>query len=136
MFFKKKTASKDFDPSQLPSNRWESFLDVLYYKKGLLFNIGLILLLFALPMIIMSHLQNVTLYEINLLHESSLITSDEAAQQIFEITIFYNILFVLALIIFGIGLSGIVRMLRNIIWQDSVFIWYDFKRGIRENYKH
>lgn len=135
MFNKKRVSKKDFDQSMLPSNRVEGFLDILRNKKSHLFNLGLTLLIFAIPFIVLLTLTNVEVYEVNLLLQNELISSKDASEEIFKIFNTSNISLIPALLILGVGISGALNVIKNMIFQESIFFFHDFKKGIKNNSK-
>lgn len=136
MLFKNKTASQDFDITQLPGTRIQSIKDILTNQWLTLLKIGFALLFFSLPILIHTFLTNITLYEINLAYELGNITKEYAALEIYRTTNTTNLILIPLLMFSGIGLSGVLRILRNLIWQNPLFFGSDFKQGVKSYGTH
>ncbi len=118
---------------RLPKNRWESFWDCVSNQSGKLLSCGLCATLFALPLILIWAFTNILIYDINLQIEIGEMTSTLGAQRIFDTMNTANLLTIPAIMVFFVGLAGAVRIVRRLIWQEDVFFWFDFKKGIKEN---
>lgn len=131
MLYKKKVALQDFTSAQLPKNRIESVIDICRTRFTALIGLGLILLLFSMPFIIHLLLSNITIYEINLAHNLGHITEMDARDQLFNAFTFRHIISIPLLLIFGIGLSGVTRLLRQLLFLEPLFFFEDFKHGVK-----
>ena len=133
MLYKKKTASQDFKISQLPSTRIQSIKDILINRFFVLIKIGMVLWLFGLPLMIHILLSNITIYEINLAYSLGNISEAYAIDQIFKTYNTTNLVLIPLLVVFGIGLSGALHLIKTLIWQEPIFFIHDFKQGIKYN---
>lgn len=133
MLYKKKSAKNDFRVGQLPSNRWQSLKDIIKNKWTVLAKLGLFLVFFSIPLLGHLIITNITVYELNLGLEEGLITAEYASIQIYKVLNTANIITIFLLMIFAVGLSGALQVLRQLVWQESVFFFYDIKKGIRLN---
>lgn len=140
--FKKKVAKTDFNKSLLPHNRKEQFSFIFKNRKRELFYIGLLLFIFIIPIIVGFGFYNVL---INILYNdyksaSVGLTGDDLikAYEIYRTSyVMYTDIFSLAmiggLIVFGIGVSGVIYLIRNLYWGELFFFKESFFKGIKQN---
>lgn len=131
MFFKPKTASKDFQRSMLPHNRREVFADVVKLHWGKLFLLGLLALAFSLPLHIVAVMQD--FYTMQLPVETA---GDDLGQIILQWISNSNttaLIEILCLMFFAIGLAGMIRVIRQLAWEENMYFRYDFITGIKQN---
>lgn len=130
---KSKQASSDFTFAQLPHNRKEVFFDCLKLRFGTVVCCGLLLLLFLLPLIAIE----ITYDIVNLNIYNSLIGGQMSEMQATlyknELQLYTSLAQTVCLGIFAVGLAGVARILRQLVWGEPIFFWVDFKRGIRQN---
>lgn len=130
---KSKQASSDFTFAQLPHNRKEVFFDCLKLRFGTVVCCGLLLLLFLLPLIAIE----ITYDIVNLNIYNSLIGGQMSEMQATlyknELQLYVSLAQTVCLGIFAVGLAGVARILRQLVWGEPIFFWVDFKRGIRQN---
>ena len=140
--FKKKVAKTDFNKSLLPHNRKEQFSFIFKNRKRELFYIGLLLFIFIIPIIVGFGFYNVL---INILYNDyksasvGLIGDDliKAYETYRTSYVMYTDIFSLAmiggLIVFGIGVSGVIYLIRNLYWGELFFFKESFFKGIKQN---
>ncbi len=140
--FKKKVAKTDFNKSLLPHNRKEQFSFIFKNRKRELFYIGLLLFIFIIPLIVGFGFYNVL---INILYNdyksaSVGLTGDNLikAYETYRTSyVMYTDIFSLAmiggLIVFGIGVSGVIYLIRNLYWGELFFFKESFFKGIKQN---
>ena len=140
--FKKKVAKTDFNKSLLPHNRKEQFSFIFKNRKRELFYIGLLLFIFIIPIIVGFGFYNVL---INILYNdyksaSAGLTGDDLikAYETYRTSyVMYTDIFSLAmiggLIVFGIGVSGVIYLIRNLYWGELFFFKESFFKGIKQN---
>lgn len=128
---KKPISNKDFSLSDLPSSRKEQFKTLFKYRFNFILKWGLILFAFFLPLLVSFLYKNFTVLGIN----SSSISEEEKASAYFSITIFSSLFTLLGLIVLSIGLSGLTKILKELIYDEPIFFKDDFKNGIKENIK-
>ena len=129
---KQKHALNDYTPSMLPQNRREIFFDVLKLHWKRLIFLGLILLLFYLPILIVGIAKDTY---ISLLYTNRE-ESAELLYQVMVIEILHSIVNIPLFLIFSLGIAGISRPLRQYGWEENVHTPTDFGKGIRDNGKH
>lgn len=133
MIFRKNKNDKDYKPSHLPKNRIDSFKDILSLQFMTLFKLGLMLLLFGVPLIIHQIILNISLYEIELAYSLGNISKPYAEQAISDTFNMGHLIRIPLLMLFGVGLSGALRILRQLIFQEPLFFFDDFKKGIKSH---
>lgn len=132
---KHKAASADFKEDMLPSTRKELFFDVLKNHYSDLIKIGLLLLLFLLPLFIVLVLQDVMLLSVNQLYSQNEIDLTTYKANILTIQFYTSIFEIPSIIFFFVGFSGILKLLKEYSFQEPVFFKLDFKNSIKENWK-
>ncbi len=128
---KKERKKDDFLVSSLPSSRKEQFFDIWKHNFPLLSAIGMVLFLFLLPLLASYFFKDISLFA-----AQNDILSEEAKQSAY---FFANFLFYIfssiSIIIFSIGLSGVLPILKNLCYNEPIFFKEDFKEGIKTNFK-
>lgn len=130
---KLKKAASDFTFAQLPHNRKEVFFDCLKLRFGTIVCCGLLLLLFALPLVATEIVYDVVQLDIYNGFVDGSLTEAQASMYSGELQIYASLVQIVGWCVFAVGLSGIVRVLRQLIWGEPIFFWTDFKRGIKQN---
>jgi len=133
---KLKAAKTEFLEENLPQTRKEQFFDLLKNQYKIVFFIGLTLLLFFIPLITKSVLVDFFYEKEVLLKNSGVITEAQAQSSNFMIWLISSASNVLLYPILFLGLSGIMRVLKQFIFGEVVTFIYDFKLGVKDNYKH
>ena len=128
---KKPISNKDFSLNDLPSSRKEQFKTIFKYRLNFVLKWGLLLFVFFLPLLVSFLYKDFTVLGIN----SSSISDEEKASAYFSITIFSSLFILLGSIILSIGLSGLMKILKELIYDEPIFFKDDFKAGIKENIK-
>ena len=129
---KTKKASKDYEKSMLPQTRRAVFFDVLQLQWRKLLGIAVILLVSALPLLL------IAIYEdsyILTLSEDPGIDPKNVPALIAPLHIYCAILSAPCLILFFLGLSGVIRIVRQLAWEENAMVFPDFMVGIRQNWK-
>lgn len=135
MFGRYKTKENDFSKESLPTTRRQQFKAFLKNEKMTIFKISLILFLFSLPFLAVITYQSIVLVALqNEVEAGSMAKAEMFYTYAFEDLIF-NAIKLAAIVIFGIGLSGVLRIIRNLCWNEGVFFGDDFKKGIKQNFK-
>ena len=124
---KKKASRIDYSKSMLPRSRREQFLDCFKMNYLTLLKCGLMLLLFFAPLLAFSVFMD--FYYVSLM--------SHAAEEVKQTEMIFLLIYSGGLIVLSIlaivGLSGIIRVLRNLIWGEGIFFKDDFVDGIKEN---
>lgn len=121
--------NKDFNISNMPHNRIEVFKDILLNRSSTLFSVGIMLLIFAIPLIAIVFFSLQTLANFKEY-------SEETYQQLLLTLNTNNLLIMVGLMFFSIGLAGAYKIVRMLIWQEGIFFMHDFFKGVKENLKN
>ena len=126
-------SDKDFTRDMLPKNRKEVFFDVLKLHWGKLLACGLILLVFALPLHISAIVSD--MYDITLRQQFSegTITAEQMAGLYISFTNTRGLIDIALCVIFSVGLAAVLRIARQLAWEENVFMRYDVVKGIKQN---
>lgn len=131
---KQKTATQAYTANMLPATRRAVFLDVLtlHWKELLL--LGLILLLFYLPLLLCSVFRDLFISGLySTLQQES---ADQSwGNMLIYLDVGYALLCTMLTAVFAVGLSGVSRVIRQYAWLENVHISTDFGKGLRDNYK-
>lgn len=121
--------NKDFNISNMPHNRIEVFKDILLNRSSTLFSVGIMLLIFAIPLIAIVFFSLQTLANFKEY-------SEETYQQLLLTLNTNNLLIMVGIMFFSIGLAGAYKIVRMLIWQEGIFFMHDFFKGVKENLKN
>ena len=124
---KNKASKIDYSKSMLPRTRREQFSDCFKMNYIVLLKSGLVLLLFFAPLIGFSIFMD--FYYVSLMSH----TTEEIKQTEMVFLLLYSGGLILLSLIAIIGLTGAVRVLRNLIWGEGIFFKDDFITGIKQN---
>ena len=128
---KKRNPNKDYEYSSLPTTRKESFKDVYRHNFKTIFSCGVMLLLFAIPLIAFLIIMNFGRLGMN-----TDTYSEEVLPSVLLVwDLILNAGIIVLLYVFLIGLMGIMRVLKLLVWQEGINFGHDFKVGIKENFK-
>lgn len=125
-------SNPDYQYSSLPTTRKEAFKDVYRHNFKTILSSGLMLLLFSLPLVLFLLFMDIGKMGIN---------PDKFSQeQLTAVLLIWDLIVnggsVLLLFVVLIGLMGIMRVLKLLVWQEGIDFFHDFKVGIKENFKH
>ncbi len=125
-------AKSDLTTASLPHNRREVFSDICALYGGMLFKLGLILIAFAAPCLFIAFLADQN--QIAYLAEALAAEDTAPIWQEYQITdSLFNLLNILGLLLFSVGLAGTARVIRQHAWEEPVNLKLDFLKGIRQN---
>ena len=130
---KPKAASTDYTQAMLPQTRKAVFFDVLHLHWQKLLLLGFVLLCFAVPLLLSTVVRDI--YVPNFLNAIAPDAQAEAGYALAYWEIARSIIGILFLMLFSVGLSGVLRILRQYAWLENVHIPTDFVRGIQDNCK-
>ncbi len=136
IFFRNKIAKNDFKEDNLPSNRKEVFIDCLKLRLFDFFKIGLLIFLFALPLLIAGLVKDTLLFNLLDSLNGGQISEEDFNDAYTLLLLGYYLVEIVCLIIFSLGLAGSLRVIRQIAWGEAVFFIQDFFEGIKLNIKH
>lgn len=130
-----KLAKNDYTKNMLPHNRREVFFDVVKLQWKNLLLLGLLLLLFYLPLLLSTVVKDV--YISNLY--ASLSDADnsqklEAGQTLAILDLLRSLVNILFILVLAVAFSGVLRTVRQYAWEENVHLSTDIGKGIRDNY--
>lgn len=133
---KRKVAMKDFNMSDLPSNRKEVFFDCIKNRyKYLLFS-GFILFLTMIPFFVVIFLKTIYMGALVEDYVSGALTDEEYSAAALTYISIFDLSIIASTLIISIGICGLSRVVRQIGWIEPLFFLKDYGDGIKLNYKH
>lgn len=129
-----KIAKQDYTEAMLPQTRRAVFFDVFKLQWRKLLILGGVLVLFSLPMIVLNLLRDG--YAIGLyygMEGASEEAKQQANYQLHSMETWKNLMQIIPFMIYGVGLAGVMRVLRQFAWGENVYIPTDFGRGVKDN---
>lgn len=131
---KQKVAKTDFSEQNLPHNRKEVFFDCvkLYWQKLLL--LGLIMLACAVPLLTASAVCDTVQQGLSRQLEDGVIDKVAYNGQTAWLRFAEALIDIPCYGIVCVGLSGTVRVTRQMIWAEPLFFANDFADGIKQNW--
>ena len=131
---KQKFSKSDFTKNMLPQSRKAIFRDVmqLHWQKLLL--LGVILLVFYIP-ILLSDMRYDS--QVSAIYQAVLESSqaEAAGMAVIQLDLIRSTVRIFWLMLLAIGAAGISRVIRQYAWEENVHIPTDFAKGIRDNAK-
>lgn len=128
---KPKVAKKDFTGDNLPHSRRDVFRDVLKNRWKDLLKLGALLLLFSLPLLVFGAVGEINAANIYAEYKNGAISAETYASEVAASNGAFALIKIIGYIIFSVGIAGSARVLRQIIWDEPLFFFEDFKDGIK-----
>ena len=138
-----KERDEEYARSTLPSNRWALFWDIFKGRFSKLVIVNLLMVLFFIPLIIVIvfRMSYISAQGAMLPFSQWLLVSYPAVPSIVglpeQLTVSTNLMiapfFLIGALIAGIGVSGGMYVIRNMVWTEGIFVANDFWRGIKIN---
>lgn len=121
----------------MPTTRKQVFRDILHLHSARVFYIGLILLAFSLPLHALDLFEDIYITSIssNVNSDMAQADIDAIAYSVISIKNLFALIKIPLCIIFSIGFSGILRIVRQYCWIENVSLKHDFLIGIKQNFK-
>ncbi len=139
-----KERSEDYARSTLPTSRWGLFWDIFKGRFGRLFLVNLLVLATFLPLIAVVVWRSLTLAVQGTLgpfggglgvgYPAIPDITGAAEYLMFQSDIVFFALLIPCMVFAGLGISGGMYIIRNLLWTEGVFVANDFARGIRRNF--
>ena len=129
---KTKKAAKDFEQSMLPQTRRAIFFDVVKLQWRKLLLLAAILLVAAIPLLVIAVYEDT--YLLTALEDPD-IPQETIPALIAPLHIFCAVLSCPCIVLFFLGLSGVIRVIRQLAWEENALILPDFMIGFRQNWK-
>jgi len=134
---KKDKVDEDFDESLLPKTRREQFKYLLKTKFSKTIATGGLMALFAIPSLIISIIK--IYYMSGIMSSYDPNVEEEFMKMILAMRntlLIFDSIQILGLMIFAIGVAGAMKVIKQICFDEVLFIKKDFFQGIKENAKH
>lgn len=129
-----KLKDKDFDEALLPSTRRSQFKDILSHEYKTILLIGMWLLVFFVPFILLQSFSNIFVYTYIEQNNSTLAPEEMESFELLA-TIVRESALILCYMIFSIGVAGSLRIIRNLVYGEAIFFKEDFILGIKKYWK-
>lgn len=133
---RKRASEKDYTKQMLPQTRKAVFFDVLQLQWRNLLLLGLIVLLFLTPLLLSTIVGDV--YSRSYLAELSRTGQELPVEAGYALTYFEigrRLVNIPLLMLFCVGLAGVLRVLRQYAWEENVHLPTEFGGGIKSNTK-
>lgn len=130
LFDTNKQSATNFEESSLPSTRKKQFGDILKLRYRSLVFIGVMLLVFFLPIMFCILYRDAS--QINIIQKYD---GEELSNQLIFSNLLFSWLLIPSIMIFSFGIAGSLKIIRRLIWGEPVFLKEDFLSGIKENWK-
>lgn len=128
---KPKVAKNDFTGDNLPHSRRDVFRDVLKNRWKDLLKVGALLLLFSLPLLVFGAVGEINAANIYAEYKNGAISAETCASEVAASNGAFALIKIIGYLIFSVGIAGSARVLRQIIWDEPLFFFEDFKDGIK-----
>ncbi len=134
--FKPKMAKEDYTAAMLPHNRREVFFDVLKLNWKSLIGCGLVMLIFFLPCIITAMAEDLVAMQLTEAYDAASPEQQASiSSQLLTVKNTRAVLDIISYAVLSVGIAGMVRVIRQYAWGESVFFASDFGKGIKQNAK-
>ena len=133
--------SENYARSTLPSNRWQLGWDIMKNNFSKIVILNLIMLVFALPVVALMIWRSMVLkisamdYPFESFMSYPYVGNLAGAAEAVNVSAnMWLILLPVCAAVLAVGLSGVLYILRNMVWTEGVFVGSDFWRGVKKNY--
>lgn len=115
----------------LPRSRTEQFGRILRDNFVLFIKLGLILLFLMLPFVFALVMKNIGLS--NIANDATLSDMDKLEKSAF-LCIIFGAIYIPCIMFLFVGLSGVLKIIRRLIWDEPLFFQHDLFLGIKESF--
>ncbi|MGM9874040.1 MAG: hypothetical protein ACI31G_03895 [Bacilli bacterium] len=136
MLFNRRENNVDFKKHDLPKTRKEVFTDVFKLHFVDLIKLGLLFLLFAIPLFAAIIIKDLYTLYINEQYVSNLITIEQYKNNLLFTFYLFSALEVLGILILSFAFMGSLRIIRELCYLKPVFFNQDYLMGIKKNFKN
>ena len=126
----RKTIKSDYSKANLPKTRTEQFGRILKDNFVIFIKLGLILMVLMLPFVFAFVMKNISIS--NLMKDTS-ISEIDRANNYKIINIIFGAIYLPCVMFLFFGLTGVLKILRRLIWDEPLFFIKDFFQGIKES---
>lgn len=128
---KVKCAFQDYTEENLPSTRRDVFKNCYKERFAILLGLGLICLVLVTPFVLVSFLKES--YLLDALEKIEQNAQLDAASVYFGAELVFGMIHIVCYAIFALFFSGVVQVLRQMLWDEPLFFRDDFKNGLKSN---
>lgn len=126
----------DYTPDMMPHNRREVFLDVVRLHFWDMMKLGLVMLLFSMPLHLAAIGEDIITGSIYAQVQNATAEQQQGAYlTVLTVTVLRAAVSTVLVPFFTVGLAGAMRLIRQYGWGENVFFVLDFIKGIRQNWK-
>lgn len=129
--YKIKSAPHDFTEQQLPGNRKALFWDCISVRFSVVVRISILCAVFMIPYLITVIVGDSVVFNAN--YSAQTLSETEVNALLHSAKLISGGIKILAMMLFSLLFSGIVQIIRQLLWQEPLFLWDDFKNGIKNN---
>lgn len=126
-----KSKQEDFTEDDLPQKRTQVFAYCYREHFSLLFMLGCLCLLLLLPVLIVTVMSDS--YVINAVAALEEITAENIARVRYTAETMSGLIQIGTFTLFFTLLTGVIQVLRQMIWNEPVFFGDDYKTGLKSN---
>ena len=123
---KQKAAKEDFSIRSLPHSRVEVFLDIIKQRYDVLFKMGVVLLALMLPFFACELFADAA-------YSGMAEGGEFSAEDVVSLQLTVSLIKILPFAVFGLGLAGVMKIARELVWGEPIFFTESFFSGIRQN---
>lgn len=123
----KETKSNRQPNGVLPNNRKQFFWYIIRWRFTRLLSMGLLLLLFVLPMLVL-----LARYDI----VAATIDSENASNKLITLQLQTSLLQIFTYVFLFCGLAGILYLFRQLCWDEYASFWDGWWKGVKNGWKH
>ena len=120
----------DYSIDMLPKTRTQQFGRILRDNYVIFIKLGLILMMLMLPFIFTLVIKTISIT--NLIQNTALSDAEKAGKAA-SISILCASIYIPCIMFFFVGLCGILKIIRRLIWDEPLFFKHDFFIGIKES---
>ena len=125
--------AEDFTLEQLPHTRPQVFWDRVRNCPGKLLLSGLLLLLFALPLLATDFFADLSFASLTEALRNGEMTEDGYLGAVRSLQYVSSVVRVVGYVLFGLGAAGVARQIRQLVFGESYEYGQNFRQGVREN---
>jgi len=125
----------DFTAELLPRNRKAQFKFIMKTRPSLIFFMGLLLVLFAAPIIVALLFKDNSVYNFYNLYQNGKLNETGFIMMSFENNLVFTAICSGLFLIFGVCLSAIFNVYKKLVMGDPIFLKENLLRGVKLNIK-
>jgi len=130
---KRRANPLDLTIDALPKNRREVFWDIVKLRSRTLFGAGLFLLACSLPLQLTAILKEMTAAAVYRDLADEILTAEDAATALITLSNQAAIFAIPLWLLFGLGLAGVICLIKRLAWAQPIMGTHDVLIGMREN---